>query len=162
MKRICLTIACIMVSVASIMAQDIETRTSDLGHGYRAFVEIEGLSDGIGKPLEIIDITTTHGYQFNPHFYAGVGAGIAGVIGGFPKLAFADFRYENIGHFKYSPYFALRIFSFDKFKNGYIRPSIGFRYKHLNLNAGYWLTKEQDNFFSIGLGLDFGGRKKKK
>lgn len=44
--------------------------------GYRGFVDFGytvGLGDyGVGR----IELTTSHGYQFNPYFFAGIGTGI--------------------------------------------------------------------------------------
>lgn len=46
-----------------------------LRRGYRGFVEA-GYSVGVGpQALNRVDISTTHGFQFNKYFFAGVGVG---------------------------------------------------------------------------------------
>ena len=145
-----LTFACI------VNAQEVnqEKRSGILGHGYRGFVEIERLSDDGG--LLLYDIQTTHGYQFNPHFYAGLGIGLCTTLVESASILLADFRYDILKG-KHTPFVDLR-FSGDH--GLVIRPSVGYRYKHFNVSIGGWFRKyENSNYFALRLGFDFGGRK---
>lgn len=134
-----------------VMGQEIETSmvSRDLGHGYRAFVEVEALKD-----LGAINFSTTHGYQFNPNLFVGAGVDYGAVIGGFFSFVHADIRYDARFAGKYTPYADLRV---SASKSGMdILPSIGYRFKHVNIGAKYWIKSD---VLTFSIGFDFGGRK---
>ena len=150
-------IALCLAAALPVMAQSETEQTFEhgaLGHGYRGFVEVGELSsEGILMPLSL---STTHGYQFNPHFFAGLGYTCGAVIGGTFSFLHADVRYDLLSQKAGSPFVSLRVAT-----NGGqfgFRPSLGYRYRHLNLNAGYW-GGAGDGYFWFTVGFDFGGRK---
>ena len=155
-KKIAL-IAAMLITTINVMAQEenINKDSAFLGHGYRAFVETSILQEGAG-----LGISTTHGYQFNPHLFAGCGIGLFGIIGGGGAIAYADVRFEDNIVDKKSAYFCDMKMIFDT-ANMSVRPAIGYRIKRLNLSAGYWISNKSDTLFDFSIGLDFGGRKKK-
>ena len=62
-------------------------------------------------------------------------------------------RYSIKGdNYKWKEWFIFRT------KLDHIHPSVGYRFKHFNVKAGYGLSKKGDDFFSFG--ISFGGRKK--
>ena len=72
MKKTWLLAICIIfcVTTSKVQAQTLESNC------YRGNVEA-GYSVGIGDyDSERFEINTTHGYQFNPYFFLGVGTGI--------------------------------------------------------------------------------------
>ena len=103
------------------------------------------------------DFSTTHGYQFNPNLYAGLGYSYGAVIGGYFSYVHADIRYDFTFKEKITPFADLRV-SFNK-EGVIVQPAIGYRYKHINLSVRYWIGKD-DNTLTFGIGYDFGGRKK--
>lgn len=129
------------------------TEVKAFDHGYRAFVEINGIYNLAG-----FDFSTTHGYQFNSNLYAGAGVSYGAVIGGYYSYAHADIRCDYVYKDKITPFADLRI-SFNK-SGALLQPAIGYRYKRLNVSARYWLNK-YDDIMTFGVGFDFGGRKKR-
>ena len=144
-------VAILLLSVTSATGQEGK---NSLGHGYRGFIDIEEY-----ESFAAINLSTTHGYQFNPNIFVGLGVDYFSIIGGSAWLKHADFRYDKTFKGKYNLYFDLKIFT-QKADNFVYRPAIGYRFNHFNINAGIWMGKG-DNLFSIGIGWDFGGRKKK-
>lgn len=157
MKIRALTIFLVLLAFTCVVnGQEINLKKESgfLGHGYRGFVEIEAIGDDVG--ISILDLQTTHGYQFNPHFYAGVGIGLCTTMGGGGSIVHADFRYDVLKG-KHTPFVDLR-FSGDH--GLVIHPSVGYRYKHFNVSIGGWFRKYEDtNYVTLRLGFDFGGRK---
>lgn len=155
MKLARLFIMTVIFSIAAnLFGQEgnISTETSSLGHGYRAFAEINVLNNGGG-----LDISTTHGYQFDSNLYAGAGVSYGAVIGGYYSFVHAEIRYDFVIKEKVTPFADLRV----SYNDGVIiQPAIGYRYKHLNVSARYWLNKF-DDIITFSIGFDFGGRKKR-
>lgn len=143
------------LSALRVFGQETVSPPSDgiLTHGYRAFIDLEEFG-GAG-----ICFSTSHGYQFNPQFFAGAGISGFGLIGGFGAAIHADLRYDNLLEQKNTPFLSLRLC----FINDGVafHPSVGYRFGHFNVNVGYW-HMDDDGFVSFGLGLDFGGRRKGK
>ena len=161
-KQTLVILTCLFLLSIPVMGQETEQNIPPMPitHGYRAFVDAEGLTHSTLDHISALGISTTHGYQFNPHFFAGVGAGVFALMGGFPSVVFADFRYDEVFQGQYTPFVDVRLISNMSFNSFVVRPSIGYRYRHFNVSAGYWLARKSDTLFSIGVGLDFGGRKK--
>ena len=130
----------------------------DLAHGYRGFVEWDnaiGETDyltqylghyGKGR-LWFIGISTSHGYQFNDHWFVGAGAMISC---GFPKNdkflpAFAEIRYDT-KIWKLTPFVDFRGgYYYDAEKSGgvYLSPTVGYCFRaseKMNFNLGIGVT----------------------
>lgn len=129
----------------SFNAMGQESKNS-LGRGYRGFVEVD-----------IPGISTTHGYQFNPNIFVGVGASW---IGHSDWAALAKFRYDATIKDKFTPFFDVNTY-IEKDYEFNIHPSVGYRFKHFNVKVGYLMDGEGDGGLTVGIGFDFGGRKKK-
>ena len=87
-----LILVALFFSVAVSMSgqeTSVNKESNSLGHRYRAFVEMNGKYD-----LGEFDFSTTHGYQFNPNLYAGLGYSYGAVIGGYFSYVHADIRYD--------------------------------------------------------------------
>ena len=144
----------LLLSLATnVMGQDGK---NSLGRGYRGFIETEEWCN-----FAVLNVSTTHGYQFNPNIYAGIGVGVAASIGGSGWYTTANFRYDATIKDKFTPFLDVKIYTRKGYKFDHIHPSIGYRFKHFNVKAGYGLSKKGDDFFTFGIGFDFGGRKKK-
>lgn len=79
--------------------------------GYRGFVDL-GYTIGVGEnKLGRVDITTSHGYQFNPYFFIGAGVGLCYWTEpeelGVP--VFIDFRTDIPTGSKISPFVDLKL-----------------------------------------------------
>ena len=152
-------IAAVLFMAVRLSAQEKQndnTSALTLGHGYRAFVEVNGFGD-----LPGIDISTTHGYQFNRNIFVGAGATCGIMMGGEYSYAHTDVRYDFVFNDKITPFADMRVY-FNKYGVG-LMPSIGYRYRHLNVSVKYWIgsSSERDKFFTtFCVGLDFGGRKR--
>ncbi len=150
MKTRLLALVALLLTVSfHAMGQHIDdhsTQPADLGHGYRGFAELDFFAGGMPY------LSTTHGYQFNPRLFVGAGVGYGAVIGGtFPGVQ-VDVRFDAFEG-KHSPYIDLRLL------NGAIFiPTVGYRYRHLNVAAKYWFG-DGDDFAGFSIGFDFGGRK---
>ena len=129
----------------SFNAMGQESKNS-LGRGYRGFVEVD-----------IPGISTTHGYQFNPNIFVGVGASW---IGDSDWAALAKFRYDATIKDKFTPFIDVNTY-IEKDYEFNIHPSVGYRFKHFNVKVGYLMDGEGDGGLTVGIGFDFGGRKKK-
>ena len=134
----------LLLSLATnVMGQESK---NSLGRGYRGFVEVD-----------IPGISTTHGYQFNPNIFVGVGASW---IGDSDWAALAKFRYDATIKDKFTPFFDVNTY-IEKDYEFNIHPSVGYRFKHFNVKVGYLMDGEGDGGLTFGIGFDFGGRKKK-
>ena len=143
-----LILVALFFSVAVSMSgqeTSVNKESNSLGHRYRAFVEMNGKYD-----LGEFDFSTTHGYQFNPNLYAGLGYSYGAVIGGYFSYVHADIRYDFTFKEKITPFADLRV-SFNK-EGVIVQPAIGYRYKHINLSVRYWIGKD-DNTLTFGIGM---------
>lgn len=144
----------LLLSLATnVMGQDGK---NSLGHGYRGFIETEEWAN-----FAVLNVSTTHGYQFNPNIYAGIGVGAIVTMGGGGWFTTAKFRYDATIKDKFTPFFDVKIYTRKGYKFDHIHPSIGYRFKHFNVKAGYLMNGEGDGGLTFGIGFDFGGRKKK-
>lgn len=154
MKRFGIFLFIFLISISShVIGQEIKISNENetLGYGYRAFIEVDALKD-----LGGINFSTTHGYQFNSNLFVGAGVNYGAVIGGYFSFAHADIRYDILSGGKHSAYMDLRLIVS---KEGIdILPSIGFRFKHVNIGARYWIYSD-DNILTFSIGYDLGGRK---
>lgn len=143
---------CLSMS-SSAMAQKL------LSPGYRGFVEA-GYSFGVGpQALNRIEISTTHGYQFNKYFFAGVGIGVnyytlestphAGRA--LSKPVFAELRGDWSGS-RISPFVAVKVGytlrGVHRVEGFYFAPAVGLRYatsqgNGWNLSLGYTVQEDK-------------------
>lgn len=139
--------------------------------GYRGFVDFGytvGLGDyGVGR----IELTTSHGYQFNPYFFAGIGTGIHYYVQGVntPLIPFfADLR-GNFLEGPVVPFIGLKLGYSCSIDDGfygegfYAAPSAGVKFmlgnrSAINLSFGYSAQKSDGinmGGFSIKAGIEF-------
>lgn len=143
--------------------------------GYRGFMEL-GYTIGTGdwEGTNRVEFSTSHGYQFNPYFYAGVGAGVnyyheADLV---EIPVFADLRADILNNW-ITPYVDFKIgYTVYDAAGFYMSPTVGCRFgfdNNLALNIGigytmqktsvYWYgygsSKENMGGFSIKLGMEF-------
>ena len=146
--------------------------------GYRGFVDvgfsagnIHYFSDSRGEYIKdgtaYLDLSTSHGYQINNHFF--VGAGLT-LIGASPSgqmfPVFGEFRYDT-SFGKFTPYADFRIGYSLADPGFYMAPSVGYRFnwgRRINLNLGLGMTlKGQqihgkdygDPMLTVRFGVDF-------
>ncbi|MBO5380911.1 MAG: hypothetical protein J6A40_02310 [Bacteroides sp.] len=153
MKTKIVTVAIVLFSlVSNVMGQEAKY---NLGRGYRGFIDVEEMGN-----FGIINFSTTHGYQFNPHIFVGAGVNCMAMIGESLWAYSANVRFDATSKGKFNPFFDLKTyFQKDIFFN--LHPTVGCRFNHFNVKAGYWFDQDFAGFFTIGIGFDFGGRKKK-
>jgi len=153
MKTKIITVAIVLFSLATnVMGQEGKY---NLGRGYRGFIDVEEMGN-----FGIINFSTTHGYQFNPHIFVGAGVNCMAMIGESLWAYSANVRFDATSKGKFNPFFDLKTyFQKDIFFN--LHPTVGCRFNHFNVKAGYWFDQDFAGFFTIGIGFDFGGRKKK-
>lgn len=168
----------IILGLSAVFAYSLAPKT-----GYRGFVDLNGealfekkYSNDRDIVYSVSGVTTTHGYQFNEHFFVGGGIGICFVTYNFEWSSFgidspifvagrADWRLGKV------PLFAdVRIGSFLKYWHGYnsdrlfINPSIGYhcswgRKISLNIGAGLSLHSIDHSGWkmmpSVRIGIEF-------
>ena len=103
MKVKVITTMVLLLSLATnVMGQEGKY---NLGRGYRAFVEIEEMGN-----FGIINLSTTHGYQFNPYLFLGVNLGFHAnsYNGVLPMLLGLDFRVYMSKNSQFTPYVGIR------------------------------------------------------
>lgn len=128
---------------------------STLKSGYRGFIDL-GYSFGVGDyGVDRIEFSTSHGYQFNPYFYLGAGAGFNyyhdGQVASVPIFANprVDFPTGSI-----SPFVDVKVgYSVSDHVEGfYFSPSAGVRFAlqnktGLNFSVGYTLQRAEVNYY---------------
>ncbi|MBQ8501979.1 MAG: hypothetical protein IJ494_06760 [Bacteroides sp.] len=142
--------------------------------GYRGFLDL-GYTLGTGDWGEDrIELSTSHGYQFNPYFYAGLGVGAhyyfdSEVV---EVPIFADFRADFLNN-RITPFFDFKIgYTVYDATGFYMAPSVGCRFATgnsgaVNVSLGYTMQKvefegyyygsssENCGGFSIKVGFEF-------
>lgn len=138
--------------------------------GYRGFVDL-GYTVGTGVYGEDrIEVSTSHGYQFNPYIYLGLGAGVHYYFGSeiFEIPIFAHVRSEFLKN-SISPFVDFKIgYSVFDATGFYMTPSVGCRFaigekNGISAGIGYtmqkaetwWGTTENCGGFNIRVGFDF-------
>ena len=142
--------------------------------GYRGFVD---LGYAIGKlygAKNRMEVTTSHGYQFNPYIYAGLGAGVHYyyddgyfVYNGngyfddskWAVPIFANFRADFMNK-KIAPFLDLKIgyIIYNDANGFYLSPTFGYRFglkSNLALNVGVGYNLQQAKIKSYGGGMTF-------
>ncbi len=124
--------------------------------GYRGFFDF-GYCIGVGDGEGRLEIATSHGYQFNPYFFAGVGMGFNwyhdSEVFGLP--IYAHFRSEFSPR-KISPFFDLKIgYSVLDAEGFHMNPSVGCRFAvgektGVSLSLGYTLQMAEYYYYGYG------------
>lgn len=119
MKKTLLVLLLVVVSMTSVNAQG----------GYRGFFEVSPNIGGTGFGL---DVTTTHGWQFNDKYYLGIGAGVVNLFKPYSWDSynvderedglkyeekdqteslplFIKFRYDKLGVNQWTPFFEAKL-----------------------------------------------------
>ena len=126
----------------------VGNRVSTLQAGYRGFLEVNGgynwWQDNVGYSLGAM---TSHGYQFSPFFYMGVGAGVDMYSMSVPNIpVFAHLRTTFFNR-KVTPWIDIKGgYSFGNLEGLYFDPSVGLRFsigKRSGLNIGVGYTMQQ-------------------
>ncbi len=160
-------ILCLIDEVEKIAKEVLKpkTKVNKLG-GYRGLIDV-GYSFGVGTwDCNRFELLTTHGYQFNSYFYAGVGVGLnvwyfdQGRDIGFPF--YAKIRYDILPQNKVCPFIDLNMgYSVGNIKGYYVAPSFGFRLAvapkiGVNLSIGYTMQEADVITFDIYTGEIYG------
>lgn len=150
----------------------VSIQSSGITKGYRFFVDVAdtfGVGDWIDNRVEI---STTHGYQFNEHFFIGGGIGVHYYYDeDFVAIPiFANMRID-LSKTKVTPFIDMRAgYSIYQYTGAYIAPSVGVRFRlgtwgALNASVGYtsqsiyfddyWYDYETINIGGITLRVGF-------
>ena len=143
-------------------------------YGYRGFFDVGytcGTSSWVGT--DRLEFNTTHGVQFSPYFFFGIGMGVHRFYdSGFTEIpVFWDFR-ADIVNYKISPFVDFKVGYTVYDRQGlYLAPTVGCRFGvagrvGLNIGIGYTvqkchyddripLSKENLGGFHVKLGVDF-------
>lgn len=138
-------------------------KTYELHKGYKGFVDLSGgfFSNDYGVELAGFSVSTTHGYQFNKHWFVGGGFGFCLTRNDDYIPVFTNVRYNFS---KRSGLFADVKMGSDFFneKGGlFLSPSLGYRIaltKNIGLNAAIsceYHTSEEDLLLMVKIGIDF-------
>lgn len=157
----------VIISLAlSLHGKAIVFDEDGIGNGYRGFADFSytlGVGD-FGKNHDRVNLLTSHGYQFTPHFFAGIGIGVNYFYDdeAWNLPVFAHFRSDILNN-DITPFIDLRVgYSAIDVKGFYLNPSIGCRFSvsdnmALNVGIGYTLQKADYIYFdkqNCG-GIDF-------
>lgn len=117
--------------------------------GYKGFIDA-GYTIGMRNfGTDRAELSTSHGYQFNPYIYTGAGIGIHYYIDSevWALPIFGHIR-ANILDKKTSPYIEFKIgYSITEDVKGlYISPSIGCKINSLNVSVGYIMQKAKYDY----------------
>lgn len=124
--------------------------TYSIAKGYKGFVDL-GYAIGVGDwGLDRVEISTAHGYQFNPYLFVGAGFGVNyytdAELCNIP--VFANLR-ANLLNAKITPFVDVKIgYSVVDIEGFYFAPSIGCRFgltrrMAINLGVGYAMQKAE-------------------
>lgn len=132
----------------SIQAQAIYFDDDGIEQGYRGFADFS-YSLGVGDfAIDRVGITTSHGYQIAPQFFAGAGVGVNYFYDSdwFNVPIFAEFR-SDILNSDITPFADVRVgYAVGDVKGFYLNPSVGCRFSlsddmGFNVSIGYTMQK---------------------
>ena len=120
--------------------------------GYKGFLDL-GYTIGVGDwGIDRLELSTSHGYQFNPYLYLGAGVAANYYFDAecFGLPFFAHVR-GNILNNKISPYVDFRIgySPLEDVRGFYMAPSIGCKIYSFNVSLGYVMQKITDSYYDI-------------
>ncbi len=172
MKRLFLVLAALLL-VGGVSAQSYRSssKSANLHTGYHGFVDM-GYTVGVGDWGEgngRLQVTTTHGYQFNPYFFLGGGMGFSYFdnteVLGIPMYA------AVVGNFKpgkITPFVSMRLgytVITDSYVDGgsdggiYCNPSIGVRFatkSRVGVSFAIGYEVQKDNLYDLNYGEKVG------
>ena len=145
--------------------------------GYRGFVDLGYATGTYYNGTNRMEVLTSHGYQFNPYIYAGLGTGLHYYFGEdygeddfiWAVPIFANFRADFMNK-KIAPFLDLKIgyIRYNDANGFYLSPTVGYRFGFnsnlaLNIGVGYNLQQYHRNsdvsyllhHASFKLGLEF-------
>ncbi len=134
----------------------MQSSSYQLESGYRGFVDL-GYSFGVGDyATDRLEFSTSHGYQFNPYFYLGVGAAVNyyhdADVASIPL--FVNPRVDIPTNSVISPFVDLKVgyTVSDNVEGFYLAPSIGARFNlqnnmGVNFSLGYTLQKTDGYYY---------------
>lgn len=130
----------------------------DLEQGYRGFIDWDTAIGNTDYPTQYLGVyknanlcflglATSHGYQFNNHWFLGGGAMISVSVPSHDKFfpAFVNLRYDTKIN-KFTPFIDFRggyYFNGGKSTGLYLSPTVGYCFKameKLNFNLGFGIT----------------------
>ena len=161
MKRILLFLAIISISLGAVARQP--------QRGYRGFIDwdnnqtqYEVWYKGNHKTYFYTGVSTSHGFQFNPHFFLGAGLGVQynKYSSGYIVPLFIQARTDQkFG--KFTPFGDLRVgFSATDGGGLYLSPTIGYRFnwgRKAAVNIGVGLTVKGSNVDVFNIGYNDNG-----
>lgn len=110
MKKTILTIVMAIFAI-TVFAQNEETK-SFVPNGYQGFLEESNSWHFDQNLATTIQLSTTHGFYFNDHIYAGLGLGVEFNSNLFLMPFYTNFRYIFINKSAVSPFISLRLGSY--------------------------------------------------
>ena len=154
MKKVLLILA---LALLSTQAKALDYDDDGVSPGYRGFVDFSyslGVGD-FGKNHDRVNLMTSHGYQFVPQFFAGIGIGANYYYDdeAWNLPIFAHFRSDILAN-DITPFVDLKVgYSFIDVKGFYLNPSVGCRFAvsdNLALNIGVGYTLQKTEFYYYG------------
>lgn len=158
---------------------DLKISENGLSRGYKCFFDI-GYNVQVeeGCDVNLMQFTTSHGYQFNPYFYLGGGLSF------YLNVTTASERFNSIPIFanvritplkrSITPFLDVKVgYDFNLYDNHdhgfYFAPTIGYRSKvseklGLNMGVGFYMrncprrsydSHRKDYYLSFSVGVDF-------
>lgn len=150
-----LLIACAINSSAQDASAEPQPEpiTTGLKRGYQAFAEA-GYAAAVGDwGISLVTVSTSHGFQFNPNIYLGLGLGLHFAVGGEEMTdgdtflpIFADFRWTMIKK-RVTPFMGVRFGGIAAIDSYYADGGI-----HCNPSIGVRIGTRDDNAINVSLG----------
>ena len=138
MKKIILTFVMALFAVGAF-AQNDEVTGVRIPNGYQGFLELGNSWHFDNNMNATIQLSTTHGFYFNEHMYAGLGAAAEWNSDYFLMPLYANIRYVFMSHSAVNPRVSLRLGS-------YISDNMG---AYGDLAAGVRFASKRDFAVSI-------------
>ncbi|MBR3571732.1 MAG: hypothetical protein IKN99_00555 [Bacteroidales bacterium] len=111
MKKLLLAFVMMFMAV-SVFAQEEETKVR-VPSGYQGFLEYGNTWTVFDKEMpNTLGLSTTHGFYFNGHMYAGIGIGFDACRDHFLVPIYGNFRYVFINKSVVSPFLSVRLGSY--------------------------------------------------
>ena len=156
MKKVILSVVMLFMAV-SMFAQEQETKVR-IPSGYQGFLEYGNTWHVFDKEMpNTINLSTTHGFYFSQHIYAGIGIGVDFNSDRALVPIYANMRYVFINNKTVSPVLSLRLGSFMSSKMGaYGDLAFGVRFASKKdfalsvLIAGTYYDKITDDYWVDG------------
>lgn len=156
MKKVVIALLVMLSTSATSFAQ-WNGLNEGLSAGYKGFVDLGYIVDLSDYEAGRLELTTSHGYQFNPYFFAGAGIGLdyytdAELIS---VPLFANVRVTPTLN-KISPYIDVKLgYSVADVEGLYFTPTVGCRFGltdriGLNVGVGYAMQGATISYYGYG------------